>query len=480
MKNNKIPFILGMAAWIFSCHTAPQDPWQDRASALMAAGELAKAELLLDSVKNAGGETVLWQADSLKEIISRIREEFRIDEQSAVESIFKRIPGADPAKIKIWEDGKFLEYRVIDGEKKYFFKAVGNLILTAPDLQWLMDSLQMRSDSRVEVTVPNSTAIIEASKKTGMGTPVKPVGISIDYTVTVKPNVVPAGHTIRCWMPFPQENERQTDVLLTGTEPSRFVVAPNGSPHRTVYMEKTAVQDSATVFNVNFTYTAHGIYFPAGEMEAKLQPYDKDSELYKTYTSQRKPHIVFSDRIARKAKEIVGDETDPIRKTALIYDWIDATFPWAGALQYGIIPNIPEYVMDIGHGDCGQVTLLLIAMLRSQGIPAKWESGWMLHPGSVNLHDWGAVYYEGIGWVPVDMSFGNQPSGDPAVKNFFKSGIDSYRLIVNDDYGQELIPGKVHLRSDPVDFQMGELEWEGKNLYYPDWTKKMEVKYSKK
>ena len=147
-------------------------------------------------------------------------------------------------------------------------------------------------------------------------------------------------------------------------------------------------------------------------------------------------------------------------------------------IEYGVIPNIPEYVLDAGHGDCGQVSLLLIAMLRSVGIPARWESGWMLHPGHVGLHDWGSVYYEGVGWVPLDISFGKlAASADPAVRDFYKTGMDSYRLVVNSDYGYPFDPPKRHMRSEPVDFQRGEAETSERNLYFDEWDYHMDVTY---
>ncbi len=114
---------------------------------------------------------------------------------------------------------------------------------------------------------------------------------------------------------------------------------------------------------------------------------------------------------------------------------------------------------------------------RSQGIPVKWQSGWMLHPRHVNLHDWCEVYYEGVGWVPLDQSFGLQKTQDEKVHNFYRSGIDAYRLIVNDDYSREFTPKKKYLRSEPYDFQRGELEWEGGNLYFNQWNWHMDVEY---
>jgi hypothetical protein len=55
------------------------------------------------------------------------------------------------------------------------------------------------------------------------------------------------------------------------------------------------------------------------------------------------------------------------------------------------------------------------------------------------------------------------------VRDFFCGGIDPYRLIVNLDYGQPLQPPKTSFRSEPVDFQRGEVEIDGHNLYFDEW-----------
>ena len=47
--------------------------------------------------------------------------------------------------------------------------------------------------------------------------------------------------------------------------------------------------------------------------------------------------------------------------------------------------------------------------------------------------------------------------------------LDAYRLIVNLDYGSPLHPPKRTLRSEPLDFQRGEVEIDGRNLYYDEW-----------
>ena len=129
-------------------------------------------------------------------------------------------------------------------------------------------------------------------------------------------------------------------------------------------------------------------------------------------------------------------------------------------------------------------------MARYAGIPAKWQSGWMLHPDEVNLHDWAEAYFEGIGWVPVDVSFGlvydaeslSKGGVEAAVANddvyhFFTRGLDAFRYIVNDDFSADFYPAKIHPRSETVDFQRGEVEWRGENLYFGRWKYNMEVEY---
>ena len=100
----------------------------------------------------------------------------------------------------------------------------------------------------------------------------------------------------------------------------------------------------------------------------------------------------------------------------------------------------------------------------------------MLHPNGENLHDWGEIYLEGIGWVPVDMSFGIPTyAKNENEKWFFLGGIDSWRMVVNSDFGESFSPVKKWPRSETVDFQRGEVEWQGGNLYFDKWSWNLEV-----
>jgi hypothetical protein len=85
------------------------------------------------------------------------------------------------------------------------------------------------------------------------------------------------------------------------------------------------------------------------------------------------------------------------------------------------------------------------------------------------MHDWTEVYIEPWGWLPCDPSYGLQKSDDPKVREFYIGHQDCYRMIVNTDYGCPLVPPKQSLRSEPADFQRGEVEIDGRNLYFDEW-----------
>ena len=299
--------------------------------------------------------------------------------------------------------------------------------------------------------------------------------ITVKYTIDVDADSVPANEKIRVWMPFPITSERQKNVVLISS--SDKVKFSDSEKHNTVYMERKAKKGQPMHFEVIYSYDVYSKYFSQDCMLNRLKPYDETSEVYLKYTAADAPQILISEDLQALAKHIVGREENPVKQASLIYDWIDAYFPWAGAREYSTIPNLAEYALNRGYGDCGQVSLLYINLLRNIGIPARWESGWYLEPESVGIHDWAEVYFEGVGWVPVDMSFGlNLASENTDVVNFYKSGMDYFRLAANRGVCGVFSPKKKFIRSETVDSQLGEVEWSGGNLfYYRGWTPRLQI-----
>jgi transglutaminase-like putative cysteine protease len=443
----------------------------------IVAGNLSQATMLADSVRKANSKNlrIFLAADSLSQIAERIKLDFGSTPAETFAEIEKRTGPFTPEDKAYWEKRGWLEGRMIDGQMMYFNRAASNLVLLRIFHEQMEDSLsKIGVDPDMKFRRINTQRAIQLFESQSL--PVLPVKMKISYTLTVQPDAVPDGETIRCWLPWPKQNKkRQKNVRLLSTSHADYTIAPDSAIHSTIYMEEAAVKGKPAIFRVSFSYESSAQYFDPVSISSL--PYDKGSAIFNKYTLEQPPHINFSHGVRRLADSIAGDENNSVETVRKIYHWFKENIPWAGALEYSIIPDIPGYVCVNRRGDCGMQTFLFMSMLRYRGIPVRWLSGWKVPPGDKNLHDWCEVYYEGTGWVPVDVSYDLQSSEDIRVSEYFMSGIDSYRLIINDGIAGPLYPEKLYLRSEPYDFQRGEVEWKGGNLYFNKWDYNMRIEY---
>jgi Transglutaminase-like enzymes, putative cysteine proteases len=417
--------------------------------------------------------------------MERIKKDFNKTDTTILSYIKKQYPQVTSKEIEVWEKSKALECMNIDGNKRYFWNAHRNLFRISKEAKAHSEELNGRQSDELDTYLASYIPDVVKEAKSNPSRQIKdtssfcrfakPATIKIKYTITVRPEEVPAGEMIRVWMPYPREKNRYTNIELLSTSQPDYIISPDSYSHKSIYMQKLSDSKEPTVFSYELRFTTYNKWYNFSPEDVK--PYDTTSDLYKKYTAERSSHVIFTDEIKRITDSIVGDETNPYLKAKKIFCYIADNYPWASAREYSTIDNIPQYVIENHHGDCGQVSLLFITMSRYAGIPAKWQSGWMLHPGEVNLHDWAEAYFEGIGWVPVDQSFGYVESTDPDVRFFYTKGLDAYRYIVNDDFSGEFYPAKIYPRSETVDFQRGEVEWRGENLYFGRWKYNMDVSY---
>lgn len=445
-----------------------QTNWVSKVEDMMDRGEFLKAEQFMKSLPKGVRVSEEVRIDSLNTIMGRIRKDFTMTPEEGLKQIKAKMPNVTQEQIAKWKRDSKIEYMVIDGKEWWFRKSVRNLWLLADELKEDHDA------EKWETYNTRRRYYLEA-----MQSPADANGlrdwrhIVVRFYLDVNADAIPAGETLRVWMPFPYQNLRQRNIKL---ESSNYPVTySEGSKHHTVYMEAKTEKGKPTHFEYTFSYDVAERHIAQDDLLAMLEPYDKNSAEYKEFTGNYPPHIVITDDTRALAREIVEGETNPVLQASKIFNWISSRYPWAGAREYSTIKNMPEYVMANGHGDCGQVALMYITLVRSLGIPARWESGWMLHPDEINWHDWAETYFEGIGWVPTDQSFGRSAVGTP-MNNYYATGIDVYRMASNEAIGDKLSPEKKFIRSETVDFQPGEVEWRKGNLYYDTWKSHLEVK----
>jgi len=136
-------------------------------------------------------------------------------------------------------------------------------------------------------------------------------------------------------------------------------------------------------------------------------PFEVPQE-YEKYTEATE--FINSDNIfiKEKAKEIIGNEDDLYEAVYKVGDWVNDNIEYSLESLTEELTQNSLWVLQNGRGVCDELTVLFIAMMRSQGIPAKFVSGSSytdVIPGFGN-HAWAEVYFPGKGWVPYDVTYG--------------------------------------------------------------------------
>lgn len=467
MRKRQVALSLMVVLGILLSQSVGAMSWRKTVDDLMARGQFSKAAQVMKSLSKEERRQQAVVIDSLTQIMERTRRDFSLTPEKGKDLILAEYPQATDSQIAQWKATKALEVMDIDGKEWWFRKSVRNLWLLGEEFAEENGqdndkavATRMKYYREAMTCVPDENGVRDWRR------------VSITFTIDIDPDVIPAGEIYRIWMPFPFENLRQRNIRLESS--NLPVVHSDGSKHHTVYVEAKAEKGKPTHFEYTLSYDVGERHLAQQDLLALVEPYKHDSPLYAKYTASESPHMVVTPRMRELAERIAGDEKNPVLVAARLYHWIARQFPWAGAREYSTLKNIPEYVLDQGHGDCGQVALLYITLCRAAGIPARWESGYMLHPGEENYHDWGELYFEGVGWVSTDVSFGRSTEGS-ALHDYYATGIDLYRLATNEGIGDRLSPAKKFMRSETVDFQAGEVEWKRGNIFYDHWNSNMRV-----
>jgi transglutaminase-like putative cysteine protease len=151
---------------------------------------------------------------------------------------------------------------------------------------------------------------------------------------------------------------------------------------------------------VNLTVTAA---LPTGT--AQLPVAGQDEFIHST------PAIESDDpKIRALAKQIVGDDRDARSAAVKLSSWVFANL----RKGYGVSSDRATDVLRRREGDCTEHSLLLVALARSVGIPARLIHGLVYAQGSdgrygLYWHEWVEVYAGQ--WIAIDPTFG-QPVAD--------------------------------------------------------------------
>lgn len=140
-----------------------------------------------------------------------------------------------------------------------------------------------------------------------------------------------------------------------------------------------------------------------------------------------------SSKTVAKAKELTKELTDPLKKVAVIYDFVIKNLTYdkekAATVTSGYLPVL-DTVLEAKKGICFDYAALMAGMLRSQGIPCKlvigyagtayhaWINVWTEDTGWVD----GIIYFDGTTWQRMDPTFASTGKQSQAIMAYIGDG----------------------------------------------------------
>jgi hypothetical protein len=110
-------------------------------------------------------------------------------------------------------------------------------------------------------------------------------------------------------------------------------------------------------------------------------------------------------KIIQKAREIVGEEKDPVKAASLINRWVFDN------IKKVPTPAVPDAytILETRQGDCNEHAVLAVALARAVGIPARIALGLVLMDDGFYYHAW-AAYWAGDSWFTGDPLMNQLPA----------------------------------------------------------------------
>lgn len=404
----------------------------------------------------------------------RIELDYSLTKADLLAQLQDRLNGVDEDLLDQWDkEGRF-DSREIDGATRYFSSSVSNLLFRYLDVRPLRKTPASEAWGRFVAEMVSEIQSDPPYQK------LKPQQFHNYMSLTVNADAAKEGETLRCWLPIPQENAFQPQVSVIATVPAAKQILPSTTGHRAAYLEQAHQKGKPSEFTVEYSYISHPRITNIN-LDKVTDNYPKD---IMPWLNEQPPHMMFIDELKEKTHEIIGGEQNPYWKAKKIYLWMSENFTYSYALEYSTLSYISQYCFEKKYGDCGQLALTYITMCRIAGVPARWETGWMLYPDMKNLHDWCTIYLPPYGWVPVDVNMGVEAQHlwtflsaeeQEQITEFYFGSMDPYRMAANSNHGAVFDPPKTYLRSDTVDFQRGEVESPSRNIYYDEFDYSLTV-----
>jgi transglutaminase-like putative cysteine protease len=264
-----------------------------------------------------------------------------------------------------------------------------------------------------------------------------------EFTYHTRIPQVPAdAKTVRVWLPLPRPDGYQKIARLKIQSPIPY--AERRDPfysNEYLYIEATPAQLKQPLdLEVQFRATRYEHRVDLNEPPKKMKPAKENPALMKRYLEPDRL-VPINGLIAALAKQATEGATTPLEKARAVYEYVVKTMRYdKSGTGWGRGDAI--FACTAKYGNCTDFHSAFIGMLRSLGIPARFEIGFPLPEdkpeGAISgYHCWAEFYVEPYGWIPVDAS---EAWKHPDKHNYFFGAHDTNRVLFTFGRDLRLVP----------------------------------------
>ncbi|HEX2276941.1 MAG TPA: transglutaminase domain-containing protein [Candidatus Tectomicrobia bacterium] len=247
----------------------------------------------------------------------------------------------------------------------------------------------------------------------------------VRHELTVR---VPEGaQRLRVWFVLPQEDpmpgdgttaaQRVRDLQIDAPYPHRVERDSEGS--QVLYLEATNPPEKEVKIVETFIVTRHEVRMRVDPSQATPLT-EADRATFAPYLAAN-THVVIDEEIRQLAREIVGQETNPVLAARKLYDWVLHNVDyWVKDPKHKKASPVGSttYCLTFRTGNCTDFEALWTSLARAAGIPSRIVYGSFFKPdldgadADQSYHCWATFYALGLGWVPHDVAVADMYAGE--------------------------------------------------------------------
>ncbi len=230
------------------------------------------------------------------------------------------------------------------------------------------------------------------------------------------------GKDVRVWISYPVSDEWQSvDEFKLISMFKAEVIHDEKYGNKMLYFHVPSHEGADLDIEVNFKITRKEYSFDkrASLDEGNLSLFLEPNQL-----------VYVNEETQVLARDIAKGKNTEIEKVRAIYDYIIDEFTYTKTDPRVCKTGNSRMALNFKKGQCSEYHSAFISLVRSLGIPAKFELGFSISPDKKEgelrgYHCWAKFYVKNKGWFPVDIS---EADKHPEDKEYFFGNINKNRV----------------------------------------------------